>query len=126
MGKWGDLARSLRASAQQTVATTDIGARAPWHKRHSAEAIGANVTIGAGGPDQLGTASPKLSAEDVAAFEERAAICEYEGRLPRASAEVLAALQCANLGADSAKFLNLAALYLEALTKTQDQSSDKP
>jgi hypothetical protein len=48
-------------------------------------------------------------------FEELAAIAEYEGRLPRPHAEVLAALMSLNSGSEAEKYVDLIAHQLEFL-----------
>jgi hypothetical protein len=67
------------------------------------------------------TVAPDCEAE---IFEERAAICEMEGCLPRADAEALASLHLPNLAADAgideasmARVIDLAARRLDRLRK---------
>lgn len=61
-------------------------------------------------------ATVAMSPAQIDDFHEKSAIAEYEGRLPRLHAEVLAALQCLDLGPDGAKILDAVAKRLEFLT----------
>lgn len=56
------------------------------------------------------------------AFRERASIAEFDGGLPRAHAEVLAALSTLDLGPEAAGILNIVAKRLEFLAQAGELS----
>ena len=73
MSKWLETAR---------LVTVPNVSKSP--KVEIAGGFGTNGTFGTQAEDRMGT--------DVTAFEERAAICEFDGELPRSHAELLQSL----------------------------------
>ncbi|QJP14621.1 hypothetical protein G3545_13785 [Starkeya sp. ORNL1] len=57
------------------------------------------------------------AAAQIDVFCERSAVAEFEGGLPRAHAEVLAALATCNLGRDGPRIIDLVARNLEILAR---------
>ncbi|OYX67944.1 MAG: hypothetical protein B7Y95_21715 [Rhizobiales bacterium 32-66-11] len=67
-----------------------------------------------------------ISADRLDAFEERAAIAEHDGGLPRAHAEVLSALETLDLGPNSVRIVATVARRLEFLARTGHLKPVKP
>lgn len=63
---------------------------------------------------RFATLAPAAIAQ-LDAFHERASIAEFDGGLPRAHAEVLAALSTLDLGPEAAEIFNIVAKRLEIL-----------
>lgn len=109
----------IRRTGQVPPATVAKAATAPGLAGTSARSVAALATLAAGAgrrPANVSDAEPLLD------FEERAAIAEIDGALPRAHAEVLAAICTAPMDVDPAlrrKVVQCASLFLEHLNRNK-------
>lgn len=130
MGKWIDMARSYggRDGRDEAAigANDTIGTVRPWSSRQRnagfSSANGANDTIGTRTPHAAMPGSQPPTVDQIAHFHERAAIAEFDGGLPRAHAEVLAAFNTLDLRPEAGGILDIVARRLEFLAKAGEIS----